>query len=322
MAWIESHQSLSRHRKTLKTAGRLSVDRHKLIGHLHELWWWALDNVGVDGKLTDMTPYEIALAAQWDGDHDDFVEALIDGGFIDNEDGCLILHDWYDYAGKLMEQRAKERERSRKRRAEQRRRPQEKDRGSTAGRPEDDREKTVGTVPNRTVPNSTSTSTPPPPSPTPDGVEEGAPAQPQKRQEQPGEQRKRAKTPETTDEQPMMPAKSIKRRAKTPVDDSLFARFWAAYPKKRSKGQAEKAWAKLQPDEQLVETMLAAIERAKTSEEWRKEGGRYIPYPATWLNAKGWEDDYRPLEVINGGRSQKHRGYPQGEDDYSDLIIR
>ena len=87
MAWIESHQSLSRHRKTLKTAGRLSVDRHKLIGHLHELWWWALDNVGVDGRLTEMTPFEIGLAAQWDGDHDDFVEALIDGGFIDNEDG-------------------------------------------------------------------------------------------------------------------------------------------------------------------------------------------------------------------------------------------
>ena len=121
-------------------------------------------------------------------------------------------------------------------------------------------------------------STPPPPSPTPDGVEEGAPAQPQKRQEQPDEQRK---------------------RAKTPVDDSLFARFWAAYPKKRSKGQAEKAWAKLQPDEQLVETMLAAIERAKTSEEWRKEGGRYIPYPATWLNAKGWEDEYTPVEEVN-----------------------
>lgn len=45
MAWIESHQTLSRHRKTLRAAALLHVDRHKMIGHLHELWWWALDNV-------------------------------------------------------------------------------------------------------------------------------------------------------------------------------------------------------------------------------------------------------------------------------------
>jgi hypothetical protein len=109
---------------------------------------------------------------------------------------------------------------------------------------------------------------------------------------------------------------------KSKRQEQLFDEFWAEYPKKRSKGQAEKTWVKLKPDEQLFEAIMTGLKRAKTSEEWRKEGGRYIPYPATWLNAKGWEDEYRPLEVINGGRSQKHRGYPQGEDDYSDLIIR
>jgi hypothetical protein len=104
--------------------------------------------------------------------------------------------------------------------------------------------------------------------------------------------------------------------------EQLFDEFWAEYPKKRSKGQAEKTWVKLKPDEQLFEAIMTGLKRAKTSVDWAKNGGQYIPYPSTWLNAKGWEDDYRPLEVINGGRSQKHRGYPQGEDDYSDLIIR
>lgn len=155
MAWIESHQSLSRHRKTLRTAGRLSVDRHKLIGHLHELWWWALDNVGADGCLGDVTAYEIATAAEWDGDADAFLDALVEAGFIDKEGGALYLHDWYDYAGKLIERREAERERSRQRRAA-RRRPEDKptgDRDATAGRPLVDHRKTDGTVPNRTVPN-------------------------------------------------------------------------------------------------------------------------------------------------------------------------
>lgn len=147
MAWIESHQSLSRHRKTLKTAGRLSVDRHKLIGHLMELWWWALDNVGVEGRLTEMTHTEIASASQWEGDPQEFLDALIYGEFIDNTSEGLVLHDWYDYAGKLIESRERERERSRKRRE------------TTSGQPAVDQRSTVGTVPNPTVPNSTNNKT-------------------------------------------------------------------------------------------------------------------------------------------------------------------
>lgn len=70
-----------------------------------------------------------------------------------------------------------------------------------------------------------------------------------------------------------------------------FEKFWKAYPKRVSKGQAERAWRKLSPDEQLIAIILQAIERAKTSEKWLKNGGQYIPYPATWLNAKGWLDE-------------------------------
>ena len=72
-----------------------------------------------------------------------------------------------------------------------------------------------------------------------------------------------------------------------------FETFWEAYPKKKSKGQAEKTFRKIKPDEQLLATMLAIIERAKKSDDWLKESGKYIPYPATWLNARGWEDEYK-----------------------------
>ena len=79
-----------------------------------------------------------------------------------------------------------------------------------------------------------------------------------------------------------------------------FARFWRAYPKKRSKGQAERAFFRIDPDELLLATMIATIERATTSEDWLKEGGKYIPYPATWLGARGWEDEMTapPLDGV------------------------
>lgn len=72
-----------------------------------------------------------------------------------------------------------------------------------------------------------------------------------------------------------------------------FENFWKEYPKKRSKGQAEKVWLKIMSGESPVEerTISQAVLRAKTSADWQKENGRYIPHPATWLNARGWEDE-------------------------------
>jgi hypothetical protein len=81
-------------------------------------------------------------------------------------------------------------------------------------------------------------------------------------------------------------------RPKTPVQG--FEEFWKSFPKKASKGSALKAWNKLRPGKELREKIMAAIERAKKSEQWNRENGRFIPYPATWLNAQGWEDELEP----------------------------
>ena len=79
-----------------------------------------------------------------------------------------------------------------------------------------------------------------------------------------------------------------------PEARSLFKRFWRAYPKKKSKGQAEKVWSAIMPDEQLLDRMLDALRQAERSPGWQKEGGKYIPHPATWRNARGWEDETGP----------------------------
>ncbi len=74
-------------------------------------------------------------------------------------------------------------------------------------------------------------------------------------------------------------------------DENLFNLFWEAYPKKKSKGDAEKWFKKNRPSEELVHLMIDKLACLKNTNSWRKDGGQYIPYPATWLNAKGWEDE-------------------------------
>lgn len=78
---------------------------------------------------------------------------------------------------------------------------------------------------------------------------------------------------------------------KKSYDADGFAAFWAAYPKKAGKADALKAWNKLAPDVVLQEKMGKALEVQKQSQQWRKDGGQYIPMPATWLNGRRWEDE-------------------------------
>jgi hypothetical protein len=122
--WIESHQSLRKHPKTLRAARALGVSEVLLIGHIHCLWWWAMD-YAPDGDLSSYDAIDIAAAAEWDGDAELFVRALRDAsrigdrpGFIEEIDGALHLHDWDDYAGKLIAKREQDAARKRSARKE------------------------------------------------------------------------------------------------------------------------------------------------------------------------------------------------------------
>jgi hypothetical protein len=82
-----------------------------------------------------------------------------------------------------------------------------------------------------------------------------------------------------------------------------FEIFYRAYPKHKSRGDAERAWRTLKPNETLFETIMKSLETAKKSYDWQKENGKYIPYPATWLRAKGWEDEIDG--IIESGKGAK-----------------
>lgn len=70
-----------------------------------------------------------------------------------------------------------------------------------------------------------------------------------------------------------------------------FEEFWKEYPKKVGKADARKAWGKIKPSKTLIAQMMETLGRAKTSDQWTRDNGRYVPNPATWLNQGRWEDD-------------------------------
>jgi len=86
--------------------------------------------------------------------------------------------------------------------------------------------------------------------------------------------------------------------------DALFQRLWEAYPRKDAKVAAERAWKKLKVTEQMLESMITAIEYQNI--KWQNDGGKFVPYLQKWLNTRRWEDE------IPGTEPEK----PKAKDDY------
>lgn len=92
-----------------------------------------------------------------------------------------------------------------------------------------------------------------------------------------------------------------KKVKKDKQNNELFDKFWEAYPKKRDKQSSKKAFTKLNVDVKLFDKMMASLSQAKSSYDWQKNNGQYIPYPSTWLNGRRWED-----ELSNVSQPQSH----------------
>lgn len=107
--WIESHVELHGHIKTARLKRALGVGRPQAVGHLHCLWWWAAQHAET-GDLSGMTACDISDAAEWEGDPEVFLSAMVAAGFIDQEP--LSLHGWQEYFGKLLASKQASRERA------------------------------------------------------------------------------------------------------------------------------------------------------------------------------------------------------------------
>jgi len=87
------------------------------------------------------------------------------------------------------------------------------------------------------------------------------------------------------------PLPRVRKKIVSNTPQEHFEDFWKLYPRKKSKGDAEKAWGQMVTSKEIVEAILNKLPKLTKGEDWQKENGQFIPYPATWLRAKGWEDE-------------------------------
>lgn len=76
--------------------------------------------------------------------------------------------------------------------------------------------------------------------------------------------------------------------SKQPSAEDAFLIFWANYPRKLGKFDAQRAWKKIKPEEmrEVLDGLTA------WNLYWKQSATemQFIPYPATWLRHRRWED--------------------------------
>ena len=77
--------------------------------------------------------------------------------------------------------------------------------------------------------------------------------------------------------------------------EELFCQFYAAYPRKVAKKAAQKAFAKIKDVGDKLPAIIQALEKQKAEyqqqHDFQRDGWRFFPHPATWLNREQWEDE-------------------------------
>ena len=89
-----------------------------------------------------------------------------------------------------------------------------------------------------------------------------------------------------------------------------FADFWRLYPRKVARKDAERAWSRI--DASLYPKICAGVESHRQTDDWRRDGGRFIPYPATYLNGERWEDELESAPTLGQCVWNQHGNREEG----------
>jgi hypothetical protein len=104
VAYVWVDQTVVRHRKTWHLARLAGLDAYAVVGRLVALWGWSLDGAP-EGRIDAGDAVLVADVMGWRGDPEQWLAYLVQAGFLDERDGGLFIHDWDEYAGKLMASR-------------------------------------------------------------------------------------------------------------------------------------------------------------------------------------------------------------------------
>lgn len=76
--------------------------------------------------------------------------------------------------------------------------------------------------------------------------------------------------------------------------EQKFEKFWLIYPLRQNKQKAWEAFQKLNPDTDLFEQIISALQNQVTHYQQLEQSGHWVPhwkYPANWIEQQCWQEE-------------------------------
>ena len=110
----------------------------------------------------------------------------------------------------------------------------------------------------------------------------------------------RTGTPETeTETDKIVPSKVSHETLNTDFPKDAFEKFYELYPRKQQRKAALRAFEKIRKTGEVkFSALIAGIQKIPIGEP------KFIPYPASWLNAGAWDDEVSPK--VNGHKPESY----------------
>ncbi|OMF09578.1 hypothetical protein BK129_01625 [Paenibacillus amylolyticus] len=118
MLWIKSYVTTGEDPKTGKFCRRTGMNRPTAVGSLHLFWWWAVEFCK-EGDITDIEPEDIADAMRFEGDCRVLFDALLESGYIEENEAGYEISGWKQIGGQIIQNREKDAVRKAEKREEE-----------------------------------------------------------------------------------------------------------------------------------------------------------------------------------------------------------
>lgn len=100
MAWISVHEQILSG-KLRELAKSMGCSQNESIGILIRLWLWGINNADKEGRIVGADKDDVAEVLAIGRDKKiaaiNIVDALIESGWMDENDGILFIHDWEEW---------------------------------------------------------------------------------------------------------------------------------------------------------------------------------------------------------------------------------
>ena len=108
--------------------------------------------------------------------------------------------------------------------------------------------------------------------------------------------------------------KEKEQTVSAPMDGRSFTEFWNLYPagKGGDRADAWNAWKEIAPPISVAWRIIDSLKDWKTSDQWKEDGGRYIPGASKFLRERRWMASpaaYDPEEENNDGPFSESLAY-------------